>query len=103
MHDAHGATGGLEAGGDLKETPRIAGDDDLRVGFEDVLDLPIAQLCCGLRLDQVVDARGPAADLRFGDLPHGNSRYRLQQLSRLCAHSLRMLKMTCVVICRFEL
>src|SRR5687768_4322203 len=102
MHDAHGAPSGLEARRDLEEAPGVTRHDHLRIGLENVLHFPIAQLCRSLGLEQVVDAGRAAADFGLGDLPHGDARDRLQQAARLRAYTLRVLKMTGVVIRSLE-
>ncbi len=103
VHDAHRSACGLEARSDLEETSGIARDDHVCVGLENILHFPIAQLCRRLRLEQIVDTRRSAANIRFRDFAHGHTGDRLQQTSRLRADTLRMLQMAGVVIGGLEL
>ena len=98
VHDAHRPARRLQAGGDLQQAPGIARHDRFRIGFQNIAHLSIAELCCGVRLQHVVDAGRPAADLRFGYLAQLETRDRLQQPARLRAYTLRMLQVTRVVI-----
>ena len=98
MHDGHPSSDLLEAGGNLQQTPWIAGDDGLRFSAHDVGDLAVAKLCRGFRLEQVVDAGGPAANLRFSHLAHLDAGNTLQQPARRHADALGVLQMAGVVI-----
>src|SRR5687768_5246685 len=102
VHDAHRPARGLEAGGDLKETPGVARHDYFGIRSEDVLHFAIAQLRGGLGFEEIVDPGGTAADFGFGNLMHADTWNRLQEPARLHAHALGMLQMTGVVISGLE-
>src|SRR5689334_19025121 len=53
----------LAHGGDLDRASGVAGGDRVRACGEQVLDLAAPELAGGLGIQQVVDTRGPAANL----------------------------------------
>ena len=80
-----------EGGLELKETAGVAGGDDFGVERSDELGFAVAEGVGGVRLDEIVNAGGAAADGGFGDfcyLEAGNVR---EQLARLAANTLRVL------------
>src|SRR5438445_5231733 len=54
-------------GGHLQHAARVGGRDEVGPDRVDVAGLAVAELARRLRLDKVVDARAPAADLLFGE------------------------------------
>ena len=53
---------------DLQQASRIARDERVCLGADDVSCFTLAQLVRRGRLDQIVDARGSTADAAFGEL-----------------------------------
>src|ERR687897_490038 len=90
----------LQRGLYLKHATGVVGDDHLRPGLQDIVRLALTELGGGLRLDHVVDARGPAADLGLTDLLDVHPRYLLECLARLLADSLRVRQVAGVVVGR---
>src|SRR6185436_17199685 len=67
-------------------------------GPQDVGRLAVAELARGDRVQDVVDAPGPAAQVRFGDLPQLQTWYATQQLTRLGADPLGVPEVTGIVV-----
>src|ERR1700746_1016122 len=63
----------------------------LQVRYE--FGLAIAKGFGGVRLDEIVDSGGPAADGRFGDFCEFKAGNACEQSAWLLAHALRMLQM----------
>ncbi len=57
MQHRQGPAEALRMGGDLQRATGIAGHDRIGAGVEQIAGLALAELCGGLGLDQVVDAR----------------------------------------------
>src|SRR5690606_25936350 len=69
VHHRYGPAHPLETCADLQQAARVAAHEHGGAGGENVLRLALAELRGRFGLDQVVDARGTAADLGFRDLP----------------------------------
>jgi hypothetical protein len=52
----------------LEEAAGVGRNDSLGVGVKQVANFAIAELLCGLRLEEVIDAGGAAAKRGLGDL-----------------------------------
>jgi Fe-S oxidoreductase len=88
---------------DLQRAAGVPGHDGLSPRVEEVAGLALAQLGCGLRLHQVVDAGGAAAQLpvrRLDELQAGNP---AQQLARLSANALGVGEVAGVVVGHLQL
>src|ERR687897_399115 len=77
--------------------------DGLGARVQEVARLALAQLGGGLRLHQVVDAGGAAAELPLGRLDQVQPWNRAQQLAWLGAHALGMREMAGVVVGQLQL
>jgi len=56
-----------EAAHELEETPGIGGDDGVGLRGQEMRDFTVAELLRWLGLEEIVDARGTAAERGFGD------------------------------------
>src|SRR5437764_1284922 len=88
----------LAHGRDLDRAAGVAGGDHLRACGEQVVHLPPPELGGGLGVQQVVDTRGPAANLPLRGLDHLELRDLAEQLARLGAHRLGVRQVTGVVV-----
>src|SRR5712692_6703353 len=98
VQDGHCAPVALQPRGNLQQATGIAGNDRIGVCRRAVLRFAVAQLLRGSGRDQVVDARGAAADFpvgNFHDLELGDCGERLAGLR---ANALRVLQMAGIVI-----
>src|SRR5438067_2053074 len=83
MHHLDGRTRLAQTGADLQKTPGIRGHDDLRAGFQNVLDFSPLETLRHFHFGQVVGAGAAAANVRFLQLDEILSRDGLYQLTRL--------------------
>src|SRR4051794_39357926 len=88
----------LEGAPDLQRAPGIGGGDRLGTGVEQRLRLASAELRGGLRLEQVVDAGRPAADLPAVGLDQLHPRDPAQERARLGPNALRVREMARIVV-----
>src|SRR3954454_6833723 len=88
----------LAHGGDLDRAAGIARGDRVRAGGQQVVHLAAAELRCGLRVEQVVDTRGAAADLPTLGLQDLELRYLGEKVARLGAHGLSVSEVAGVVV-----
>ena len=86
----------------LEDAAGISGGDDVGSERRNELGFAIAKRLSGVRLNQVVDSSGTAADGGFGNLDELEAGDSREQIARLRAHSLRMLQMAGFVECRAE-
>ncbi len=82
----------------LKQAAGIGGNDCLRLCVEQMPDLAVAELLRGLRLQQVVDACGAAAERWLGDLGDFELRNLCEQMAWLLEDALRVTQVAGVVI-----
>src|SRR5258705_13603795 len=82
----------------LQNASGVAGRDDVRLQRGDVARLAVAKLHRRLRLDEIVDARAAAADLRFQRREQFDAGNRRQQRARLRLDALRVREVTRVVV-----
>src|SRR5918996_6016433 len=93
MERRHGPPGPPERGGDLHQAARVPARVGVRLGGEHLLRLAVAELARGLRLEEVVDPRAPAADLLVGRLGELEARNRGQHRPRRRADALSVREM----------
>ncbi len=82
----------------LQQAAGIGGDDGSGLGREQVFYLAVAQLVGRLRMEQVVDAGGAAAERGLFDLRDFESGNRSQQPPRLSVDGLRVAQVASVVV-----
>ena len=82
----------------LQHASGISGNDGVGVQWSDELRLAIAKRSCSIRLDEVVDPGGAAADGRFRNLSKVQPRDVRKQSAGLGAHTLCMLQVAGIVI-----
>jgi hypothetical protein len=87
------AEGGLE----LENAAGIAGGDYIGVKSGDEVCFAIAEFAGGVGLDEIIDARGAAADRRFGNFKEFEAGDLGEQLARLRADALGVLEMAGIV------
>lgn len=90
--------GAAQAAHELEQAAGICGDDGGGVGGEEMRDFSVAELLRGLGLEQVVDARGAAAERGFGDLGDFKAGDLREQLARLLMDALRVAEVAGVVV-----
>src|SRR6266849_5014460 len=98
MDDAQGEILVPRAVDDLQQTTRVASGNDARLGAADVLELALEQGGGHLRLNQVVDARAPAAPGAFGQFSQREMGNGAEHLSRLGRDFLAVAKVAGLVI-----
>src|SRR6267142_1290769 len=98
MNDRPGETGPAGCRRELDQAAGVSSGDHVRPERGDVPHLPRAEIARRVRLDEVVDARAPAADLLFGRAQHLESWNGSQQITRLRADALRMRQMAGIVV-----
>src|SRR6202035_1063271 len=82
----------------LHDAAWIAGGHDARSRLADALDLSAPELGGHLGLEEIVDARAPAAEIAVLEVHQGQPRDAPQELSGLGAHLLPVSEMTGVMV-----
>src|SRR5665647_3793235 len=83
---------------DRHEAAGVGRDEHLGLGLQDIRRLAVTELACGDRVQDVVDSRGTAAEVRVGDLAQLKTGYAGKQLSRLGADALGVPEVTGIVV-----
>src|SRR5262249_59373947 len=83
---------------DLQRAARIGGNEQVGPDLEQILDFAGADLVGAFGLDQVVDARTPAALLAVGNLHQFDSRNPAKQPPRLGPDALSVCQMAGIVV-----
>jgi hypothetical protein len=65
VHDGNFSAAPCQRGLKLQQTAGISGGDDIHIQWRDELRFSIAQGVCRVRLDQIIDTGGTAANRRF--------------------------------------
>ena len=97
VHDACLLMLAREGGLELQDTAGIAGSNDVGAELRNQFGFAIAKGFSRVRLHEIVDSRGTAADGGFGDFGELKARNASEQSARLRAHTLRVLQMAGVV------
>ena len=98
MRQRDGAPDGPRRPGHLQQAAGVRGHQQVRAGGQDVGRLAVAEVAGRRRLQQVVHAGRPAADLRLGDLGQPQPGDGPQQLPRLGPDPLGVLEVAGVVV-----
>jgi len=94
----HFFAGALKSSSQLEQTAGIAGDHHLGASGEEVLNLAIAELPGRVRLHQVINAGGAAANGRIREIDYLEVGDSAKHGARLIADSLRVLEMAGIVV-----
>jgi len=90
--------GAAQTAHELEQAAGVGRDDGGGTGCEEMRDLSVAELLRGFGLEQVVDARGAAAEGGFGDLRDFQARDVREQLAGLLMDALRVAEVAGVVV-----
>src|SRR5688500_4558208 len=98
MHDRHPGAPTAQGGLELKHATGVAGGDDVRLQWRNETSLTVPEVVRRARLDEIVDARRPAADVALRYLGQLQLRDARQQRAWLSSDALRVLQVAGVVI-----
>lgn len=85
MDDRHGVPRFIQQSTELKLAANIPSRDNLCGSGDDLVDFPLAQLACGVRLNQVVDTSRTTAERGFGKFQQFQPGDGAQRCTRLLA------------------
>src|SRR6266851_5288520 len=98
MLDADRRASRAESGFKLHLAARVGGDDELRAGARHVVQLLVEDASGHRRLERAVQTRGAAADVGVLHLDELDTRYRPNEVARLCADSLSVREVARILI-----
>src|SRR5688500_4477547 len=97
MQGTHLGASGAQPRLDLQQATRVGGDDNLRTGPEDVLDLALLEAGSHRRFGQVITAGTAATDVGFGEFHIVSAGHGTHELTRWLSDLLRMSQVTSIM------